>query len=199
MKQKNKDYIQCDFCGAVKNEVTFTIGASTHADWCMIYGTGKMACPKCYGPAQAEATAAIDQHVAYVNGKADGQIKPSALAAVSQHLGVQFDSAQAGATALSYNNSAVIQSNFGPSEAKSFEVVDAKRALLPVIAKIKSVVFTKEYQAKATDAECLGILIAKFFEWDGTEILRAASAGLTDANYHEESAAVDKLLENCVK
>lgn len=45
----------CEFCGAVKKTLSFVIGASSKPDWCMIYGTGKMACPACYETAQAEA------------------------------------------------------------------------------------------------------------------------------------------------
>lgn len=51
----------CEYCGKVKDEITFTIGACSKpgTDWCMIYGTGKMACPDCYerGTAEAEAKA----------------------------------------------------------------------------------------------------------------------------------------------
>jgi len=53
----------CAFCGATKTEVSFIIGASTKPDWCMIFGTGKMACPACYEKAMAEGKAAVDDHI----------------------------------------------------------------------------------------------------------------------------------------
>ena len=60
--------ITCDYCGKVKKEVSFTIGACSpkHAgkDWCMIFGTGKMACPDCYEKASAEGRKAVDNHIA---------------------------------------------------------------------------------------------------------------------------------------
>ena len=40
--------MKCDFCGKVKKEVHFAIGASNKPDWCIIEGSGKMACPICY-------------------------------------------------------------------------------------------------------------------------------------------------------
>ena len=70
-----KNGLVCAFCGATKNEVSFVIGAQSreHADskqnWCMIYGTGKMACPTCYEKASAEGVAAVDRHVAGYNGR----------------------------------------------------------------------------------------------------------------------------------
>jgi sarcosine oxidase delta subunit len=64
-----KDCIICAFCGAVKKEVSFIIGASSKPDWCMIYGTGKMACPACYEKGQAEAQVLADAHVAKYNQK----------------------------------------------------------------------------------------------------------------------------------
>ena len=64
-----KNGLVCAFCGAVKHEVSFMIGASSKADWCMIYGTGKMSCPSCYTKASAEGSAAVDKYVAGWNGQ----------------------------------------------------------------------------------------------------------------------------------
>lgn len=66
-----KNGLICAYCGAVKAEVSFVIGASRVPDWCMIYGTGKMSCPACYTKASAEGSAAVDRHVAAVNGRAE--------------------------------------------------------------------------------------------------------------------------------
>lgn len=47
--------LKCQYCGKVKGEVSFYIGASIEPDWCMVEGTGKITCPDCYEKAQAEA------------------------------------------------------------------------------------------------------------------------------------------------
>jgi len=51
----------CEYCGAEKQGLGFFIGAAKTSDWCMIEGTGKMACPSCYNKAQAEAKIIIDR------------------------------------------------------------------------------------------------------------------------------------------
>ena len=52
----------CEFCGAEKEGLSFVIGASNKPDWCMVEGTGKMACPDCYEIATAEGQAAVKKH-----------------------------------------------------------------------------------------------------------------------------------------
>jgi hypothetical protein len=60
-----KNGLVCAFCGATKDQVVFIIGAcGKKPDWCMIYGTGKMACPDCYEKAQKQAEVLGDQFVA---------------------------------------------------------------------------------------------------------------------------------------
>lgn len=53
------DKMVCEFCGKVKDQVIFAIGASNQPDWCMVEGTGKMACPSCYSKAMKEGQAVI--------------------------------------------------------------------------------------------------------------------------------------------
>ena len=60
-----------------------------------------------------------------------------------------------------------------------------------LVDKVKSESFLSDY--KVTDAEALGILISRFFEWDGTRIMQAAAYALEDANYHKESAVIMKM------
>ena len=67
--EHGKNGLVCAFCGATKDEVIFVIGASTVPDWCMIYGTGKMACPACYPKAAAEGSQAIDRYVERHNAR----------------------------------------------------------------------------------------------------------------------------------
>lgn len=70
----------------------------------------------------------------------------------------------------------------------------AERQLLAdMVASIKENSFVKDY--KATDPEALGLLIARFFHWDGLSILRAAQYALEDANFHGESAKVSDMAD----
>ena len=58
--------MKCEYCGAEKEEMIFVIGAcpSDAPDWCMVEGTGKIACPSCYEHIGArEGQEAIDRHV----------------------------------------------------------------------------------------------------------------------------------------
>jgi len=64
-----KNGLLCAFCGATKTEVSFMIGASSKPDWCMVEGTGKMACPSCYPKAIKEGSEAIDKRVEAHNGR----------------------------------------------------------------------------------------------------------------------------------
>ena len=51
----------CEYCGAEKEGLSFMIGASKTPDWCMIEGTGKMACPVCYEKAMREGIEVINR------------------------------------------------------------------------------------------------------------------------------------------
>jgi len=51
--------LTCEYCGKIKNELSFFIGATNTPDWCMIEGTGKIACPDCYEKASAEGQEVI--------------------------------------------------------------------------------------------------------------------------------------------
>jgi len=68
---QGKNKIICDFCGKVKNEVIFCIGASSKNDWCMVEGTGKMTCPDCYELAMLEGEAIIESHIAAHNARVE--------------------------------------------------------------------------------------------------------------------------------
>ena len=54
-KMQKKNITICEYCGKTKNGIGFFIGASKVPDWCMVEGTGKIACPNCYENAQKEA------------------------------------------------------------------------------------------------------------------------------------------------
>lgn len=48
---------------------------------------------------------------------------------------------------------------------------------------------------KSTEEECIGLILATHFSWDGTAIMRAFASALEDANFHTEAAKVQEWLE----
>jgi len=55
--------------------------------------------------------------------------------------------------------------------------------------------FVESYRTRATEEEGLGILIAKYFKWDGLAILKTLYAALEDANFHTENKEIEKLIK----
>jgi hypothetical protein len=68
-----------------------------------------------------------------------------------------------------------------------------RRLLAEMVASVKQTAFVKGHQA--TDPEALGLLIARFFQWDGLSVLRAAQYALEDANFNAESAQVSAMAD----
>jgi hypothetical protein len=75
----------------------------------------------------------------------------------------------------------------------SFESKDAAAALRPILDRVIKSVYLPEYRAKVTDAEALGVLVSKFFKWDGGQVLAVAFSGLEDSNFHAEARAVERM------
>lgn len=65
-------------------------------------------------------------------------------------------------------------------------------------AQIKKT-FIPSAQANATEEEAAGIMLSQYFQWDGLSILEVAQAGLEDANFHKESAAIGEMIEKVKK
>lgn len=63
----NNGCMTCEYCQAVKQEISFCIGASREPDWVMHEGTGKVSCPACWHVARQEGIDAIDKHIQSVN------------------------------------------------------------------------------------------------------------------------------------
>lgn len=55
--------------------------------------------------------------------------------------------------------------------------------------------FVKEYQSGVKDSKALGVMIARYFEWDGIRILDSFQSALTDANFHSVSEKIDAIRE----
>lgn len=66
---------------------------------------------------------------------------------------------------------------------------------LLILGQIKQS-FVENYQNKATDCEGLGLLIARYFKWDGEKILETCAKALEDANFHGEADQIYTMLEN---
>ena len=71
------------------------------------------------------------------------------------------------------------------------ETGDVRKAVGPVLEQIKKESFVEGY--KASDEEAIGLLVSKYFQWDGGRILEATGEALEDANFHTEAAIVRKL------
>ena len=52
---------------------------------------------------------------------------------------------------------------------------------------------------KATDQEAAGLLLARYFKWDGVKILEAAYSALEDANFHTENETIRQLIDRAKK
>ncbi|MBI5357038.1 hypothetical protein HZB78_05540 [Candidatus Collierbacteria bacterium] len=70
-----------------------------------------------------------------------------------------------------------------------------QRTIKPLIDSIREVCFVPEYRDKVTDAECLGLAVSKFFEWDGIAISKTAIEALGDANFHTLAGKIEELLD----
>ena len=62
---------------------------------------------------------------------------------------------------------------------------ELQRGVRSLLHDIKRDSFTAGYTA--SDEEAMGLLVSKFFEWDGVAIARTAEYALEDANFHTES------------
>ena len=63
------------------------------------------------------------------------------------------------------------------------DIQKARALLQQVVAIERDIAFIPEYRENATDAECLGLALASYLEWD-TRIIIACISALEDANFH---------------
>lgn len=76
---------------------------------------------------------------------------------------------------------------------------EAFKKIREVLDQIKNEHWLPEYRAGVTDADAFGILMAKWFHWDGVEILEATYSGLEDSNFHTENRNIAEMLERLKK
>ncbi len=66
-------------------------------------------------------------------------------------------------------------------------------AVSAILEGIKKGSFTDQYQA--SDEEAMGLLISKYFHWDGLSILKAFYEALEDANFHTENEVIQGMID----
>lgn len=73
-------------------------------------------------------------------------------------------------------------------ENKDRELVDS----LLEIVKMQS--FVPEYRNKATKQEVMGIMVSKYFDWDGIRITETLIEALEDANFHSLAEKIREMI-----
>jgi hypothetical protein len=68
-----------------------------------------------------------------------------------------------------------------------------KQAIKEILEKIKQESFVSGY--KATDEEAMGLLVSKYFEWDGLNILKVTYNALEDANFHTDNKKIREMID----
>jgi hypothetical protein len=68
-----------------------------------------------------------------------------------------------------------------------------KEQIKQILEQIKKESFVEGYIA--TDEEAMGLLLSKYFEWDGIQCLEAVSSALEDCNFHTENAKIRKMID----
>ena len=67
-----------------------------------------------------------------------------------------------------------------------------KLRIWTILEEIKQEAYTQP--ENATDAMAMGLLMSKYFEWDGLEILKATYEALEDSNFHTENETIQNLI-----
>ena len=70
---------------------------------------------------------------------------------------------------------------------------EVRDALMPLIKITKQTSYVDGYEA--TDEEAMGLLVSKFFKWDGLAIGETAEHAFEDSNFRELNEQFGKLLD----
>ena len=73
------------------------------------------------------------------------------------------------------------------------EQLQLQKELSEMIEKCRSRWISHDYQSITEDPRIIGMMIAKYLEWDGSQILDACFSALEDANFHTEAGQIDKM------
>ena len=75
-------------------------------------------------------------------------------------------------------------------DRKMFE--NCKKTIVGILEAIKVETFINPQDI--SDAEAMGLLVSKFFEWDGVDILETSQVALEEADFHTEAGQVSDML-----
>jgi len=67
--------------------------------------------------------------------------------------------------------------------------LNVQNTMVPILNKIKKECFTDDYEA--SDIEAFGLLMSKYFKWDGYKIFKANCYALEDSNFHALQARLE--------
>jgi hypothetical protein len=68
--------------------------------------------------------------------------------------------------------------------------LNVQNTMVPILNKIKKECFVDDYLP--SDEEAFGLLLSKYFKWDGYRIFKVSTEALEDANFHELNKRLKK-------
>jgi len=74
---------------------------------------------------------------------------------------------------------------------------DIVKDLIPYVIKlVKETAYVDPNDPRVTDADALGIIVAKYLKWDGGDIMETMFSALEDANFHDLNNTLLKTYED---
>ena len=74
---------------------------------------------------------------------------------------------------------------------------DVVKDLIPYVIKlVKETAYVDPNDPRVTDADALGIIVAKYLKWDGGDIMETMFSALEDANFHDLNNKLLKTYED---
>ena len=74
---------------------------------------------------------------------------------------------------------------------------DVIKDLMPKVIKlVRQTAYVDPNDPRATDADVLGIIVAKYLKWDGADIMETMQSALEDANFHDLNNRLLKTYED---
>lgn len=74
---------------------------------------------------------------------------------------------------------------------------DIVKDLIPYVIKlVKETAYIDPNDPRVTDADALGIIVAKYLKWDGGDIMETMFSALEDANFHDINNKLLKTYED---
>jgi len=74
---------------------------------------------------------------------------------------------------------------------------DIVKDLIPYVIKlVKETAYVDPNDPRVTDADALGIIVAKYLKWDGGDIMETMFSALEDANFHDLNNKLLKTYED---